>query len=215
MVPRGPQPRKKEKSRVTRAKDTRRYLEMLADQFPQNTQFKIICRKCPESCKLNKPVNEKLSAQEFLTAWAGHFEALDVRTATQQVRFMHWENAKLEQTAEDLRKRLQEEERDGVVRQQEANQMLETAKVMEQNSKQVISEQLAVNESLLHETARLKRELNEAVNMAEASAQCVICRDAKPSKAFVPCGHVCVCSSCWDEFTRSSGSKCPKCRREI
>ena len=33
---------------------------------------------------------------------------------------MHWENAKLEQTAEDLRKRLQEEERDGVVRQQEA-----------------------------------------------------------------------------------------------
>lgn len=48
---------------------------MLADQFPQNTQFKIICQKCPESCKLNKPVNEKLSAQEFLTAWAGHFEA--------------------------------------------------------------------------------------------------------------------------------------------
>ena len=33
---------------------------------------------------------------------------------------MHWENAKLEQMAEDLRKRLQEEERDGVVRQQEA-----------------------------------------------------------------------------------------------
>jgi CxxC motif-containing protein len=48
---------------------------MLADQFPQNTQFKIICRKCPESCKLNNPVNEKLSAQELLTAWAGHFEA--------------------------------------------------------------------------------------------------------------------------------------------
>ena len=43
-------------------------------------------------------------------------------------------------------------------------------KVMEQDSQQVISEQLAVHASL-HETARLKRGLNEAANVAEASAQ--------------------------------------------
>jgi|OrbCnscriptome_FD_contig_61_1589497_length_454_multi_3_in_0_out_0_1 hypothetical protein len=41
---------------------------------------------------------------------------------------------------------------------------------MEQDSQQVISEQLAVHASL-HETARLKRGLNEAANVAEASAQ--------------------------------------------
>jgi hypothetical protein len=95
----------------------------------------------------------------------------------------------------------------------EAEHKLEAAKVVEQNSHHLISEQLAVNETLLQEAARLKLEL-KALNEVETSAQCVICRDAKPSRAFVPCGHVCVCSSCWDEFDRNSG-RCPKCRRDI
>eukprot|EP00435_Cladocopium_sp_Y103_P011879 s553_g3.t1 len=76
------------------------------------------------------------------------------------------------------------------------------------NSHQLISEQLALNEALLTETARLKRTL------AEARAQCVICQDAKPSQAFVPCGHVCVCLSCWDRLAQNGG-KCPNCRQNI
>ena len=70
-------------------------------------------------------------------------------------------------------------------------------------------EQLAVNEVLLKETARLRREL------VEAEARCVICWDAKPSLAFVPCGHVCVCSSCWGGFERNGGCRCPKCRQDV
>ena len=68
----------------------------------------------------------------------------------------------------------------------------------ELNAQLMMEDQFSLNEALVNETARLKREL------AEAEAQCVICRDAKPSKAFVPCGHVCVCSSCWDGFVQTA-----------
>ena len=82
----------------------------------------------------------------------------------------------------------------------------------ELNAQLMMEDQFSLNEALVNETARLKREL------AEAEAQCVICRDAKPSKAFVPCGHVCVCSSCWDGFGQTASGKpsvCPTCRREV
>ena len=84
----------------------------------------------------------------------------------------------------------------------EVDKKLEAAKLAEENSYQLVSEQLGVIENLLQETARLKREL------VEAGAQCVICRDSKPSRAFVPCGHVCLCSSCWDSFERNGGGRC-------
>ena len=71
----------------------------------------------------------------------------------------------------------------------------------------IINEQLAVNEALLQETTRLKREVTQAL--------CVVCQDAKPSKAFVPCGHVCVCSSCWDSLARNGDGRCPNCRRDV
>ena len=90
---------------------------------------------------------------------------------------------------------------------------LQVAKVSELNLQLLMDEQFSRNEALEKETARLKREL------AEAEAQCVICRDAKPSAAFVPCGHVCVCASCWDGFKQKGSGKsslaCPTCRREV
>ena len=84
---------------------------------------------------------------------------------------------------------------------------------MEQNSQQLIREQLEVNDILVQETAHLKRKFTEAREGTEA--QCVICRDAKPSQAFVPCGHVCACSACWDVFAQTGGRKCPNCRRDV
>lgn len=92
---------------------------------------------------------------------------------------------------------------------QKAESACQQVKGVEQNSELLISEQLAVNEVLHKETARLKRELREA--------QCVICLNAKPSKAFIPCGHVCVCASCWDGFAQNGGSQlaCPACRRAV
>ena len=43
-------------------------------------------------------------------------------------------------------------------------------------------------------------------------------QDAKPSKAFVPCGHACVCIACWNGLVQSGSgrsSACPNCRREV
>ena len=70
---------------------------------------------------------------------------------------MHRKTAELEKRNEDLQNRFRIEERDGVIRKQEADQKLEVAEVMEENSQQLIPEQLAMNETLLQETACLKQ----------------------------------------------------------
>ncbi|CAL1170155.1 unnamed protein product [Cladocopium goreaui] len=187
----------------TKARQT--FLQMHAERF-KNKPFQLKCQ-CPATCNFSS--NKNCSEHEFLSEWNEHFEAFDFATSAREVRSMQHKTVELEQMTEDLQERLREEQRS----KQEAEHKLEAAKVVEQNSHHLISEQLAVNETLLQEAARLKLEL-KALNEVETSAQCVICRDAKPSRAFVPCGHVCVCSSCWDEFDRNSG-RCPKCRRDI
>ena len=50
------------------------------------------------------------------------------------------------------------------------------------NYQVLLTEQLEENETLAEQISCLKRE--------QSMLPCVICRDAKPSKAFVPCGHV-------------------------
>ena len=95
----------------------------------------------------------------------------------------------------------------------EANKKLKEVEVIQQNSELLIREQLAINEVLLKETARLQRELAEAQREL-TEGKCVICREADPSRVFIPCGHVCVCSSCWDR-TANDTSRCPKCRQDV
>eukprot|EP00966_Prymnesium_polylepis_P138503 3200250-Prymnesium_polylepis.1 len=44
---------------------------------------------------------------------------------------------------------------------------------------------------------------------------CVVCMedDARPTHAFVPCGHQCVCKACSELITGHSGNgRCPYCR---
>ena len=105
-----------------------------------------------------------------------HFEAVRVGADAKEARL-------LKQEATSLQICLQKET---AIREMQANQKLEEAKVMEETSNQLIREQLEVNEILVKETVRLKQKVAEA-----AEAQCLICREAKPSKAFVPAMFVC------------------------
>lgn len=45
---------------------------------------------------------------------------------------------------------------------------------------------------------------------------CVVCLDHEPSFAFIPCGHLCICSGCVSEFDSSTEGRdlnCPICRK--
>jgi rubrerythrin len=42
---------------------------------------------------------------------------------------------------------------------------------------------------------------------------CVICTDSRAIMALVPCGHLCLCAECSDQFLRSASQRtCPLCR---
>eukprot|EP00435_Cladocopium_sp_Y103_P068221 s526_g31.t1 len=183
--------RKNRKKSAAFAEARQSFLQSAAADF-KLSPFVIRCRDCPGECSFQKGKPED-SFEECLKAFSEHFKAVGPGAEAKEAR-------ELKQKTEALERRLEKEGK-------EADQKLEAAK---QNSNQFISEQLAVNETLLDETARLKQKLTEA-----AEAQCVICRDAKPSRAFVPCGHVCVCISCWDGFARNGGQRCPNCRRDV
>jgi hypothetical protein len=65
----------------------------------------------------------------------------------------------------------------------------------------------------------------------ESSLNCLICREKKKTIAFIPCWHLCVCQSCFQEnyhgrvapqqqvngsmMTANYSSKCPVCREGI
>ena len=99
----------------------------------------------------------------------------------------------------------------------QANQSIEVAAAIEHDSGMLINkinESVAMNEVLAKDNARLKGELTQT----QSELQCMICRDAKKSEAFVPCGHVCMCRACYDHLARVSGANsvvCPKCREEV
>ena len=183
------------------------FLESLPRDFGLRpfVPFVIRCRDCPGKCSFQKN-RPQASVEDWLMAFGGHFKAVDVGAEAKEAR-------ELKQKTEALETRLEKEQKKTAMRETQDDHKLKAAKVMEQNSQQLISEQLAVNTTLLQETARLKQKLGEAAEAAQAP--CVICRDAAPSRAFVPCGHVCLCSSCWARFEQNGGGRCPKCRQDV
>jgi hypothetical protein len=44
--------------------------------------------------------------------------------------------------------------------------------------------------------------------------ECVICMENIPDQIFIPCGHLCSCSSCYVQLKKSKPD-CPLCRRHI
>uniref|UniRef100_A0A6B2LQ64 RING-type domain-containing protein n=1 Tax=Arcella intermedia TaxID=1963864 RepID=A0A6B2LQ64_9EUKA len=46
----------------------------------------------------------------------------------------------------------------------------------------------------------------------ENKSYCVICLDEKREHVLVPCGHLCICSSCSGPFSKTQPHICPVCR---
>jgi hypothetical protein len=51
----------------------------------------------------------------------------------------------------------------------------------------------------------------------DAQATCVVCLDAPPALACVPCGHVCLCDACSQALAAQAAArfKCPICRLKV
>ncbi|KAE8305699.1 Zinc finger, C3HC4 type (RING finger) domain-containing protein [Giardia duodenalis] len=60
--------------------------------------------------------------------------------------------------------------------------------------------------------AALRRRRPKAVKRVQLpDGECCVCLDKQSTHAFVPCGHLCVCSSCAELLMRVD-AKCPYCR---
>lgn len=60
--------------------------------------------------------------------------------------------------------------------------------------------------------AALNRRRPRAVKRVQLpDGECCVCLDKQSTHAFVPCGHLCVCSSC-AELLMCADAKCPYCR---
>lgn len=60
--------------------------------------------------------------------------------------------------------------------------------------------------------AALNRRRPKAVKRVQLpDGECCVCLDKQSTHAFVPCGHLCVCSSCAELLMRVD-AKCPYCR---
>ena len=60
--------------------------------------------------------------------------------------------------------------------------------------------------------AAVKRRRPKAVKRVQLpDGECCVCLDKQTTHAFVPCGHLCVCSSCAELLMRVD-AKCPYCR---
>jgi len=46
------------------------------------------------------------------------------------------------------------------------------------------------------------------------AGECILCMDDDSEKVFIPCGHRCTCSNCWEQ-SQDLLTKCPMCRRDI
>eukprot|EP00438_Fugacium_kawagutii_P032303 Skav208261 [mRNA] locus=scaffold188:51880:52575:+ [translate_table: standard] len=177
---------KKRKQTPAFAEGSRKFLRNIAEGFDSKA-FTLLCDcvKCKFVQEQKKLTNA--SADEHVEAFTQHFRAVPARKAT-EVR-------ELEERALQGESELREAKL----------QVQEVEKEMEARSNE-LREQLQINQALVQETDRLNRELASQI-------KCVICRDSTPSKAFQPCGHVCVCGPCWDTFKqREQGMVCPTCR---
>ena len=62
----------------------------------------------------------------------------------------------------------------------------------------------------------VEEDAHTTTNNNPASPCCVVCLSAPPSTAFIPCGHLAVCSECCHQIMNpSSPSSCPICRQPV
>lgn len=85
---------------------------------------------------------------------------------------------------------------------------------------------LSLEEKRIHETFQLlnKRKTTlqeeqkscaarlEMIDKKSAAQECKVCYDAKTEYAFLPCGHLCICANCKEEYDQDT---CLVCRKKI
>jgi len=49
---------------------------------------------------------------------------------------------------------------------------------------------------------------------SDGANECIVCMDAAPTHAFIPCGHRCVCLACSETIMSTSPRRCPVCRAD-
>ena len=67
----------------------------------------------------------------------------------------------------------------------------------------------ATEPSSKQQTMTSSRSSSDSSNDAEQNDLCVVCLDSRCTHAFVPCGHLCICSTC---AIQTDLQKCPICR---
>lgn len=104
------------------------------------------------------------------------------------------------------------------------------AVVKKMKKKQQIHSERASNEGIQHRdrrcsTSSLATQMTEFTSASslswgddisdkEPNRHCVICFEGKPSHAFIPCGHLCICTGCTTEYNAcpTGNARCPLCR---
>lgn len=66
----------------------------------------------------------------------------------------------------------------------------------------------------IEEAQTRKEELRKLMYQSEGSNICLICCVKKPDILIVPCGHCCLCLSCFEELTKNKND-CPICRAKM
>eukprot|EP01130_Rhizamoeba_saxonica_P008758 TRINITY_DN3541_c0_g1_i1.p1 TRINITY_DN3541_c0_g1~~TRINITY_DN3541_c0_g1_i1.p1 ORF type:complete len:154 (+),score=29.46 TRINITY_DN3541_c0_g1_i1:106-567(+) len=74
-----------------------------------------------------------------------------------------------------------------------------------------LSELDQLEEAIISTLGSIRREKTRRIE--NSTTFCSICMENNVDIVFSPCGHMCVCSECWDNF--EIGSKCPVCRKII
>jgi hypothetical protein len=61
---------------------------------------------------------------------------------------------------------------------------------------------------------KMKLELTEKTNLLRhiQNPYCFSCTDEEATRLLQPCGHLCFCKDCWEEYTRAGTKSCPLCK---
>jgi hypothetical protein len=93
-----------------------------------------------------------------------------------------------------------------------------------QQERQLHAETAQVGANAAAEVDRLRDELNALATLLAAAGlsdeqrsehTCVVCIDATTDHAVIPCGHVCLCSTCGPRLARTRHARCPICREPV
>jgi hypothetical protein len=93
-----------------------------------------------------------------------------------------------------------------------------------EQEEQLHAETPEVGANAAAEVDRLRDELNALATILAAAGlsdeqrgehTCVVCIDAATDHAVIPCGHVCLCSTCGPRLARTRHARCPICREPV